>query len=95
MRDIYSNAAEVVVSLSVRRTSGRGIQWLQHLYESVARRGDDLDEQYCREGSFLIPMESSYDRFHWGRLMKHLLENLDNLKFVEGWLGIYDVFESP
>ncbi|OAL51531.1 HET-domain-containing protein, partial [Pyrenochaeta sp. DS3sAY3a] len=72
MRDIYSYAEDVLVCLSVRRTKGQGILWLQHLYERVPWRSNDLDKEYRRESSF----------------------NLGNPKFIEGWLGIYDVFES-
>lgn len=95
MRDIYSSAEEVLVCLSVRRTKGKGLQWLQELYKSVPRRDDDLDEQHRRKDSFTLPMDAPHSRFHWGRLMKHLLVNLGKPKFFEGWLGIYDVFESP
>lgn len=94
MRDIYSCAEEVLVCLSVRKTTGRSIQWLRQLYDNVPCRSDDLDKQYRKNGSFTIPIDVSHDRFHWARLMKYLLENLGKSKFVEGWLGIYDVFES-
>jgi hypothetical protein len=95
MRDIYSSAKEVLACLSRTRSRGRGIQWLRHLNEDVSPRSDDLDKEHRREDSFTIPMDASHNQFHWQRLMKYLLENLGNLKFIDGWLGVYDVFESP
>ncbi|KAJ6201933.1 heterokaryon incompatibility protein-domain-containing protein [Bipolaris maydis] len=73
MREIYSHAEEVLICLSTRKISSRGMHWLHDLCQNVPLQGDDLDEQ----------------------LIEHLLDSVANAKFVEDWLAVYDVFESP
>lgn len=95
MREIYSRAGEVLVCLSTRKISSRGMHWLHNLCQNVPRRGDDLDEQYRGESSFTLTLAVPFVRFHWSRLIEHLLKSVANAKFVEDWLAVYDVFESP
>ncbi|KAF3037154.1 hypothetical protein E8E11_005557 [Didymella keratinophila] len=95
MREIYSCAEEVLICLSTRKISGRGMHWLHDLCRNVPRREDDLDEQYRGESSFTLTLAVPFVRFHWSRLTKHLLESVANAKFVEDWLAVYDMFESP
>ncbi|RYO12259.1 hypothetical protein AA0111_g12607 [Alternaria arborescens] len=95
MREIYSSAEEVLICLSTRKISSRGMHWLHDLCQNVPRQGDDLDEQYRGESSFTLTLGVPFVRFHWFRLIEHLLDSVANAKFVEDWLAVYDVFESP
>lgn len=95
MREIYSCAEEVLICLSTRKISSRGMHWLHDLCQNVPRREDDLDEQYRGEGSFTLTLTVPFERFHWSRLTEHLLESVANAKFVEDWLAVHEIFESP
>ncbi len=95
MRDIYSCAKEVLICLSTKKASGRGIQWLQSLNQCVPRRDNDLDTKYRGEESFRLPVNVPFEYFHWHRLIAYLWENTTNESFMHGWLAVYDIFESP
>ena len=89
MRHIYQYAEQVLVCLSTKKESGRGVKWLQRLYENVPPLDDDLDADHQLED------DESIERFHQNRLNNHLWANTVDENFMKEWLAVFDILESP
>ena len=108
MKDIYQQAAQILVCLSTSKGNPRGMEWLLQLTLEVPPYHDDL----VLESNKQTPTDDSDDNcnlelkselsgfsgsslYHWDRMVKYIWNRMGDEKFVRGWLAVYDVIESP
>ena len=99
MKDIYQQAAQVLVCLSTSKGNPRGMEWLLQLTSEVPPYHDDLDLKSNKQTSTCDSDDDDWDlepeSDHFDRLVTHIRYRMGDEKFIRGWLAFYDVVESP
>jgi hypothetical protein len=89
MRDIYEHSNQVLICLSTRNGSGRGMRWLRQLADDVRAFNEDVART---EHSWVYSRPGSHD-FRFDQRLTDRLKNSDQ-GFTKGWSEFLDIAES-
>jgi len=90
MRDIYEHSNQVLVCLSIRNGSGRGLRWLRQLADDV--RAFDEEVALTTDRSWVYSNPESHE-FRFDQSLTDFPEE-NGQEFAKGWSAFLDIAES-
>ncbi|KAF4343650.1 heterokaryon incompatibility 6 OR allele [Fusarium beomiforme] len=92
MKDIYQNAEETLVCLSVNETEGRGMQWLIQLEQYYI---DHLLEKHLHETRISTEGSKDDSTFRSYGVITYLRDMINENDFADNWIEFFHVLKSP